>query len=62
MCVFLTNLAVIFHMIYNLRLEKTEFLVNPVGLEALSDLKLFADGPLRFPAIHLCQLLAAKLC
>ena len=53
MCVFLTNLAVIFYMIYNLRLEKTELLMNPVGLEALSDLKLFADGPLRFPAIHL---------
>ena len=42
-------------MIYNLRLEKTEFLVNPVGLEALLDLKLFADGPLRFPAMHLCS-------
>ena len=37
----------------NLRLEKTESVLNPVGLEALSDLKLFADGPLRFHAIHL---------
>ena len=38
---------------YNFRLEKTEFVMNPVGLEALSDLKLFADGPFRFHAIHL---------
>ena len=27
--------------------------MNPVGLKALSDLKLFDDGPLRFRAIHL---------
>ena len=33
--------------------KKTEFVMNPVGLEALSDLKLFADGPFRFRAIHL---------
>ena len=30
-------------------------MINPVGLEALSDLKLVADGPLRFRAIHLCH-------
>ena len=28
--------------------------MNSVGLEALSDLKQLADGPLRFSAIHLC--------
>ena len=33
--------------------KKTKLVVNPDGLGALSDLKLFADGPLRFRAIHL---------
>ena len=37
----------------NFRLEKNEFVTNPVGLEALADLKLFANGPFRFCAIHL---------
>ena len=37
----------------NFRLEKFEFVMNPVGLEALLDLKVFADGPFRFRAIHL---------
>ena len=34
------------------KIEKKK-VVKPVGLEALSDLKLVADGPLRFSAIHL---------
>ena len=34
-------------------MEKTELVMNPIKLEALSDLKLLADGPLRFRAIHL---------
>ena len=28
-------------------------MIKPVGLDALSDLKLVADGPLRFRAIHI---------
>ena len=36
-----------------LKLEKTELVMNSVELDALSDLKQLADGPLRFRAIHL---------
>ena len=36
-----------------LRFKETELILNPVRLEALSDLKLLADDPLRFWAIHL---------
>ena len=31
-----------------LRFKETELILNPVRLEALSDLKLLADDPLRF--------------
>ena len=54
-CVFPINLGSnFFYENIFLNWKKTESNMNPVKLEALSDLKPVTDGPFRFRASNLC--------